>query len=345
MLRLFTFCLLLSINAWAQEALDRKEFFNSEETVVATLTTDFSMLIEQKKEPVYQQASLRWHNAEGGVELEEQLMVKLRGNFRRLQCSFASMMFDFRDSTKESRLRKFKNLKIVVPCEWGSTDEQWVIKEYLVYKIFQLFTDKSFKVRLMHFNFNDTSGYFKPYKQYGFVLEPIDDLAKRNNAKEVKDEVKVGTEETDRMHTTLVSIFQYMIGNSDWAIPPKHNVKLIDEKDAPGVKPFVVPYDFDYCGLVNALYAEPAPFLNIDKVTQRLYFGFPRNPEEINAVLKLFFEREQVIYKLIAEYPLLKQAGKDEMTNYIKSFYEIIRNDAAVKKIFIDEAKGFKSSS
>jgi hypothetical protein len=332
-----TFACLL---ADAQKITSRKKFFTNEQIIEVSLTTNFGTLIGQKKDPVFQPATITWHNTDSLGDVTEPIRVRLRGNFRKDQCSFASMMFDFSDSTKKSKLNNLKALKIVVPCEWGSDDEQWVLREYLVYKIYQLFTDMSFRARLLKFKFDDNSGTFKPYKQFGFALEPIDDLAKRNGYKEVKEKRKVGTEETNRAHTTMVSIFQYMIGNTDWAVPPRHNIKLIDHKDSVAIgKPFLVPYDFDYCGAVNALYADPPPHIGIEKVTDRKYLGFPRTMQEIKDAIALFLKNEEAIYALIANFAPLKKAGKDELTLFIQDFYKEIKDEKNLQKIFIDNAR------
>lgn len=322
---------------FGQKIVARKQFFSDTAIVQATLTTNYNTLISQKKEPDFQPAILTFYNYYGEKEVKAPIEVKLRGNFRRMNCSFASMTFNFKDKTKESRLKNLEKLKVVVPCEWGTDDEQWVIREYLVYKMFQMFTDKSFRVRLMRFNFDDNSDSIRAYKQYGFLLEDVDDLAKRVDCKEVGDE-KIGSEETNRMHTTLVSIFQYMVSNSDWKTPVRHNIKMIRPKDSATAAPYIIPYDFDYCGAVNALYAEPAPYLGIEKVTDRLYLGFPRTLEEIKSVLTVFKEKEKEILDLIRDFPLLRKKGKEEMLAMMESFYTIIGDEAKVKQIFVDNA-------
>jgi hypothetical protein len=294
--------------------------------------------MENKKEPVYQPAIITWQNIDASGPVKEPIQVKLRGNFRRLNCSFASMTFDFSDESKKSKLSNLKELKVVVPCEWGSDDEQWVIKEYLVYKIFQLFTDRSFRARLVRFTFDDNSDSIKSYKQYGFLLEDVDDLAKREDCREAGKE-KIMTEETNRQHTTLVNLFQYMVSNSDWNVPARHNIKLIIPKDSPIAKPYLVPYDFDYCGAVNALYAEPAPNLGIEKVTDRLYMGFPRTKEELKTAISLFLEKENDIYKTINDFPLLKKKPKEEMLAFVQGFYTIIKDESNIEKIFIEKAR------
>ncbi|MCU0403000.1 MAG: hypothetical protein MUE99_00495 [Chitinophagaceae bacterium] len=324
--------------ASAQKIVSRKQFFEDTALLHATLTTNYKTLINQKKEPVYQPADITFFNLDSSGTVKVPIKVKLRGNFRRANCSFASMTFDFGDKSDTSKLKNLKELKVVVPCEWGTDDEQWVVREYLVYRLFQLFTEKSFRARIVRFNFDDNSDSIKSYKQYGFILEDVDDLAKRNESKEVGDEEKIGSEETNRMHTTMVAIFQYMISNSDWKVPVRHNVKMIRPKDSATAKPYIIPYDFDYCGAVNALYAEPAPYLGIQKVTDRLYLGFPRTLDEINSAIRIFLEKENEVISTIRDYPLLRKKGKEEMLAFIEGFFTLIKDQANVKKIFVDNA-------
>jgi hypothetical protein len=330
--------ILASVFVYAQKIVSRKQFFEDTAVLQATLTTNYKILMMQRKEPVFQPATITFQNLDSAGPVKAPLKVKLRGYFRRLSCSFASMAFDFSDSTKKSRLANFKELKVIVPCEWGSDDEQWVIREFLVYKLFQLFTDKSFKARLVRFTFDDNSDSIKSYKQYGFILEDVDDLAKRVNCVEEGDK-KIMTEETNRQHTTLINLFQYMVSNSDWNVPSRHNVKLIIPKDSPTAKPYIIPYDFDYCGAVNALYAEPAPNLGIEKVTDRLYMGFPRTKEELKAAIALFLQKENEVYKIISDFPLLRKKPKEEMLTFIQGFYTIIKDESNIQKIFIDKAR------
>lgn len=329
---------LISGFIYGQKIVSRKQFFEDSFLLHATLTTSYKDLMNQRKEPVYQPASVTFKNLDSSGPLTEPIRVKLRGKFRRVNCSFASLFFDFSDTTKTSRLYNFKELKVVVPCEWGSDDEQWLIKEYLIYKLYQLFTEKSFRVRLAKFTFDDNSDSIKPYKQYGFFLEDVDDLAKRNDCKETGDE-KIMTEETNRQHTTMVSMFEYMVSNSDWNVPARQNVKLIRHEDSAKAKPYIVPYDFDYSGAVNALYAEPAPYLGIAKVTDRLYQGFPRTEAELKPVISLFLQKENDVFKTILDFPLLKKKPKEEMVAFIREFFTIIKDEANIKKIFIDKAR------
>ena len=328
---------LLQLSLAAQKITSRKQFFLSEAPVIATLKTDFYKLSTDKKDTTFQPAILTWHTDSIG-DISEQIGVKLRGIYRKDFCSFASLLFNFKDSTKKSKLKNLKQLKVVVPCEWGSEDEQYLLKEFMVYKIYQLYTDLSFRVRLMHFRFEDISGKIKPYKQYGFAIEPVDDLAKRNHYKEQSDR-KVLSEQTNRLHTTFVSIFQYMIGNADWAIPPHHNIKLVVPKDSLTVPPYILPYDFDFSGAVNAIYATPPLNADYEKVTERKYLGFKRNMDEVKPIVARFLEKEADVYKLINDFSLFKPETKKEMTTFLEGFFNEMRDEKKVQKVFVDGAR------
>lgn len=330
--------LLLGATGLCQKVISRKKFFESDSFLTATLRTDYLKLESTKKQPEYIPASITFHNLSADGPLTENIQVKNRGYFRRLTCSFASLYLNFKDSTGKSRMQNFKEAKVTLPCVWGTDDEQWLLREYLVYRIYQLFTDKSLRPRLVQFTFEDDAKSFKPYKQYGFIMEDVDDMAKRNDFVEAPNP-KYMTDQTNREHTTMVALFEYMISNYDWNVPAKHNVKFIVPKDSLGAKPYLVPYDFDFSGAVNSLNADPPANLPIKKVTDRLYLGFPRTMEELKKSLALFQEREEAIYKTIEDFPLLRRPGKDEMKAFIKSFFELIKDDANIKKIFIYGAR------
>src|SRR6185295_11021392 len=95
------------------------------------------------------------------------------------------------------------------------------------------------------------------------------------------------------------------IGNTDWSVPNYHNTKLMRPINDSISFPYVVPYDFDFAGLVNASYAIPSPDLAITSVKQRLYRGFPRTMEELQRTLKIFREKQEAIKNLIMNFELL----------------------------------------
>ena len=104
-----------------------------------------------------------------------------------------------------------KSLKLVSACKPNSYGEQNLLKEYIIYKIYNLITDKSFRVRLLNLRYQDSSSVKKPINEHAFLIEDIKEVAKRNQCIDYTSKF-FATERTDRMQTTIVSVFEYMIG-------------------------------------------------------------------------------------------------------------------------------------
>jgi hypothetical protein len=226
---------------------------------------------------------------------------------------------------------------MVAPCSFGYEYDQFVLKEYLIYKMYNLITDASFKVRLLHLTVQDSLKAKKHFKEYAFVIEPADVLAKRKNWVE-EDNMKFNTEQTNRAHSTRVFLFQYMVGNTDWAIPIYHNIKLFFPKDSAKTRPYVVPYDFDFSGLVNAPYANPPETTGLTSVTERFYMGYPRTIEELKEAASIFLSRENEIYALVKDFEYINENLKYEMVDYLKQFFEVIKSESKMNIEFIEYA-------
>jgi hypothetical protein len=246
-------------------------------------------------------------------------------------------MIDFRH-TDANRLSSLGKLKLVIGCGAKDEDEQLLLKEFLIYKIYNLLEEKSFRVRLLKTTYNDTKNRVKAFTQYSFLIEDDADMAKRNGCKK-KDHPSYLTESTNRDLMTKVAIFEYMIGNTDWSVPNTHNIKLIFARKDEQALPFAVPYDFDYCGLVDASYAIPNEVIGTEKITERVYRGFPRTMEELQQSLALFRDKKSAIYSLINGFTLITERNRKIMISYLDDFYKTINNENSVKNIFIDKAR------
>jgi hypothetical protein len=149
-------------------------------------------------------------------------------------------------------------------------------------------------------------------------MEDLKDLAKRNNCREWTGG-KVVTEASERNQMTMVALFEFMIGNTDWSVTGQHNIKLIQSSSDSVSRPYAIPYDFDYSGLVNTDYAIPDPLLEKDNVRQKVYRGYPRTIEELNKVPDIFKQQKENIYALINHFDALSQGNKN-MISYLKNF-------------------------
>lgn len=335
LLLLFFFLSFIQLSE-AQKRIDEKKFFVDDTPVKATLTTDLSTLINTKMKPKPMKAVFTYVDS-AGENISEDIIINARGQFRRSECYVPPLKLDFKnDST--SQLHSLGSLKLVGPCKFSNDNEQLLLKEYLIYKMYNFLTDKSFRVRLVQLTYQDSRGKKKTVTEYTFFIEDTDDMAKRNDCKEWRNE-NVRTEQTNRQQMALVAMFEYMIGNTDWAVPHNHNIRLIRSKTDSLAPAYAVPYDFDYAGLVDAYYAIPDPQLGIEKVTDRLYRGFPRTMEELEPVIELFNHQKENIYALIKNFTPLDERARRNMISYLDEFYKQLNDKRAVRSIFIDNAR------
>ena len=325
-----------SMIAAAQSAFDSVQFFLTDEPLQLKLTTDIAALVNGKYKDLTQKTKFTCLLPDSSV-LNEDITLTVRGHMRRSICNIPPVKLNFKGSGS-ARLSSLKNLKLVSICKGGAYDTQLLLKEFLIYKMYNLLTDKSFRVRQVNLTYEDSKNKKKPLVQEAFFIENIDALAKRNKCKEL-NLVKVNMEGADRKQMTLVNLFEFMIGNTDWSIFNNHNIKLIRFKKDSLARPFPVPYDFDYSGLVNAEYAVPDPSMNLESVLIRVYRGFPRSMEELQPLIELFKQQKDNIYSLVRNFQPLSSINKTDITGYLNEFYKIINKPSEIKYYFIDNAR------
>lgn len=151
-----------------------------------------------------------------------------------------------------------------------------------------------------------------------FLIEDIDEMAKRLNSKEV-EVLNLDTSKLDIAQEALASTFNYMIANGDWSVPLARNVKFIQPND--GAKIIVVPYDFDFAGLVGAPYAIPNPDLGLTSIKQRAFLGLNEDEAQLKATKQFFAAKKDKLYDVIKNCKHLTKATKQEMIDYLETFF------------------------
>lgn len=319
--------------------IDSIKFFTDEGLIDITLTTDIRELQTEKGEEVYQDANVNCRFPDSSV-IDEKIRIAARGHFRRGFCNIPPLLLNFHNATSP-RLSSLGKLKLVIGCGANTADEQLVLKEYLVYKIYNLLEQKSFRVRLVRVNYRDTRNKTRPFSQYAFFIEDDNDMARRNGC-EKRDKPSFLTESTDRDMMTKVALFEFMVSNGDWSVPNNHNIKLIFTRKEQTV-PYAIPYDFDHSGFVNADYALPPELFTekfgTEKVTERVYRGYPRTMDELQAALELFRKKKDAINSLIMNFQPLGAKSRKTASDFINEFYRIINDRKQVQDIFIDHAR------
>lgn len=333
-----TALLLLAGNLWAQppQLVEASKFFMDEVPFEMTITSDLKNLQLKRMQKQYQPATVTIRLPDSTV-ITEQVRIQTRGKFRLENCNMPPIGMNFKNETSP-RLQSLGKLKLVCGCGSTNEDEQLIIKEYIAYKIYNMLTEKSFRVRLVKITYDDTKGKVKKYSQYGFLLEDVDVMAKRNKCVEVEGK-PYQSEATNRKQMTMVAIFEYMIGNLDWSVPNYHNIKLMRSENEPNSTPIAVPYDLNHCGLVNASYAAPPEDLGLKDVRERLYRGFPRSMEELEEAVLVFKNKKDDVLNLINNCQWLSSKYKKDLTSYLGDFYKVIENKNLIKRELMDAAR------
>ncbi len=325
------FTLLLQYATYCQtSAVNRQQFFLDDRVIETTLSTEIKKLRSDKKVPAWQPANIVMRFSDTAV-ISEEIRVQPRGQFRKAACDIASLMLNFKNPGSP-KLSPLKKLKLVGGCHSNMADEELLLKEYLVYKIYNFITNMSFRVRLLHITYKDSKNKMRAYTQYAFLIEDMKDLCERNNCVEVKKK-GITTSGTNRQQTTIACMFQYMVGNTDWAVSNYHNIKLMAPKTDTFAAPYIVAYDFDYTGVVDAKYAVPDEQLGTTSVTERVYRGPPRNQAEVQQAAELFKEKKEQIMYYINNFSLLGAKIKRTIVDYLDKFYEIINSKNMLRNL------------
>jgi hypothetical protein len=224
-------------------------------------------------------------------------------------------------------------LPLTTHCRARPSDyEQYVFKEYLAYRIYNALTDRSLRVRLATVTYHDTQRSERIVERHGFFTEHFERYAARQGMMLVEPE-EFDIAQADAHELARMTLFEYLIGNTDWSARAGHNV--VHFRDAAGAVS-AVAYDFDFSGLVDALYAGPPPQLPIRSVTQRLYRGYCHPGLDWDALFAEFQGRRSMIQGLIEEEPHLEDGHRGDMREFVGDFFAIIDSPEERKDKIID---------
>jgi hypothetical protein len=333
----YRFAAILILMAIFQPAYSSRpdSLFQSDQVIMMELRADFAALQNDRdKIPVYRDAVLIYYTPAGDTTTLN-VRVMVRGNFRRdpANCNFPPLFVNFRKKDVENTL--FDNqdkLKLVTPCH----AEEDIIEEYLVYKLYNLVTDLSLKVRLVKILYFDTGRGKEVFQRYSFFIENEDAAAERNDAF-VKDRF-ITPFILNADNARNLSVFQYMVGNKDWQYTSRQNLIVIQPDDS-SLAPCAIPYDFDFSGFVNAHYTKPKGVPEDLLPTRRLYNGLCYTPGEFRMVFDYFIKLKPDFITLISNVEYITRARKREKISYLNYFYNVINDREQFQKDFLDICK------
>lgn len=274
------------------------------------------------------------------------IQLSPRGNSRRRRevCQFPPFLVKFDAKPAAGSLfEKQGRLKLVDHCRNTDAYEKYVLREFAAYRLYNVLTPESLKVRLARMTYTD--GGKQVANRWGFFIEDVDDAAKRIGRKELEVETVPSTA-LDPDDSARYVLFQYMIGNLDWDMKtgPKgsdccHNSKLLGNslEDRQALTP--MPYDFDYAGLVDAPYAVPPESVPVKTVRNRYYRGLCRHNDAIQRAVPEFLAARPLLEAELRAIPQLDPKERDDMIKYLGGFFEELATPAKVKKNLLDNCR------
>lgn len=285
----------------------------------------------------YQQEDGTWDSLE--------VMVRARGNWRQENCFLTPVKLRIKKSERKGTLFKGnKELKMVLPCRNNEPGQDYVLKEYMAYKMYEVISPFHFKTRRVALDFTDDRGRKeKNYRLEAFFIEDTKDVADRCNAKRLKRTVH--PLQQDDLSCTQNDFYQFLIGNTDYSVAYQHNQKLLFVE---GMKAIPVPYDFDMSGLVNANYAVVSQVageqLPIDRVTDRLYRGYKRDNGIYEQVRQQYLtSKGDILARAAALKPEFRDVKQyEESRKFLLEFFDILEDPASYKRMVLDRAQVVK---
>lgn len=201
------------------------------------------------------------------AEQTASVVLAVRGNSSLQECAFPKLKFAFEARVDDERDPFFQTREIKIGTHCGeeatingnigrlrNQDAAW--REEVVYQLARALGVVTLQTRPAIIRYTDTSReppFESPLERKAFLLEHIDELARRLGAEALQDPVDCGTDpnaKPDAEAVLRVKFFHAMVGNWDWMLGPPEmhgcgslwNTEVLVHPDGSLT---LVPADFD----------------------------------------------------------------------------------------------------
>ena len=328
----------VTVPAVAQEtpAPDRSPtpLFRDDSPLAITLTADFKRIFRDRDTLSTERfpAFLAYRTASGDTG-SMAVELSTRGHSRLLPsvCDFPPLRVHFGGDERPPLFQGPSSLKLGVNCRpRDKLYEQFVLEEYLLYQIDHVITEWSFLTRLVRATYIQADKADTIATTWSFFIEHDDDVARRNGGV-LFEESGVRWRDVDSAAVLTASLFQYMIGNTDWALPVLHNVRVV--RVEPGFY-YPVVYDFDFAGIIKTPYAKPSPRLPIRSVRERLWRGPCADMAVMGPIIARFDSLKDTVYAMYRGQPGLDPKRAESALKYLEDFYKVINDPKKARTEF-----------
>ena len=346
-IRALRFYILILASGIAAPAVASSRLFTDDAPLKLVITAPFEMLVRTAPYKTDPFAATLSANDGAGPDETFAIQLRARGVSRREVCEFPPLLLEFKDAeVRDTLFKGQEKLKLVTWCRHGADAEQRIVIEYLAYRMFELLTPVSYRVRAAQVTYRKNKGD-AGITRFGFLIEDTDDVADRNDLRELRaGDREIAAGQLDPHATARAALFEYLVSNLDFdflAGPADaaccHNIKLIAARDATvatAAQVVPLPYDFDSSGLVDAPYARAPKGL---KVTQRVYRGYCQHNGEIASVITEFQAHQSEMLALVNDEPLLMSKFRTKTARYLDEFFAVLADPARVQREIVGSCR------
>ena len=308
--------------------------YRSETPLAITFRTNIKQIRRDKGEDApWRWASLSYKDSSGKA-VEVPVRVRTRGIWRLKHCEFPPIRLNFAGKdTKNTVFEGVDKPKLVNYCRDNDQYEQYMLQEAQLYRIYQLLTPISHRVRVARISYVDSASGKTDAERYAMIVEDPDQLANRLLARPVKTK-GAGAADMEPKELALAYMFLYFIGNLDFSFNGLHNTELLGTMDG---RILPVAYDFDYAGAVNASYAVPPPNYNVPNVRTRKFLAYCEISPEFPGAVNRLVEKKNEIYALYRDDigKLMSPNVVRATLEYFDDFYDQVKSQQdAERNIF-----------
>ena len=342
----FLLAVALSLLAPGVTAAAADPLFESLETLQVRIIGPLRALSRDRDEEPEERPGTFAHLAADGTWRSFEVGLEPRGKSRRDRevCRFPPLRVDFRRRDVGGTLLDGQNkLKLVTHCRGSSRHAEYVFKEYLVYRLLATVTDAAFRVRPLDIEYVDVERDDRAERRFGFFIEDVDRLARRLDLEHVEP-VRIAPAELAADHASLMALFQYMIGNTDFSFiaGPEgdtccHNVKLLQAADG---RYWPMPYDFDITGFVDPPYAVVDGQLPIRSVRDRMYRGFCWDDAVMHQAVSRFQQARDGLFEVMTRETGLEARDRGRARRYLEEFFAVLDEPGELADEVLDECRG-----
>jgi hypothetical protein len=314
--------------------------FDNDSYLEIRIVTDIDTLLKDKSEnPSYHLSRLSYKSSDS-TWISIDADIRVRGNFRKqdANCDFPPLKIRIDKKNRTNTIfEKNRELKMVTHCQSDIPEyEQFVIQEYLIYRMYSILSEISFKTRLLKVTYIDNDDPGLTFEKFAFFVEDQDIMEERLNGHFLNLKT-VDPGDIDWNHYLIISFFQYMIINTDWSLPIMHNIDLFSlDYFKP---PIPVPYDFDWSGLINIPYKVPTVAGMQVRIPERIYKGPCLKKKDIKKIKQLFAEKKAELFNIYFDCPYLDEEHKNKTFENLQIFYQILEDKYIFDSTFVDQCK------